>query len=57
MQYSLLVRDIEWEVTDVCSREGIGLLPWSPLKGGHFLSPGINAMIFKMFSPEKMLQS
>jgi len=33
MQYSLLVRDIEWEITDVCKREGVGLLPWSPLKG------------------------
>lgn len=33
-QYSLLVRSSEWEVKDVCLNEGIGLLPWSPLKGG-----------------------
>jgi aryl-alcohol dehydrogenase-like predicted oxidoreductase len=33
-QYSLLCRQIEWEVTDVCERENVALLPWSPLKGG-----------------------
>jgi aryl-alcohol dehydrogenase-like predicted oxidoreductase len=33
-QYNLLVRDIEFEVTDVCRNEGIGILPWSPLAGG-----------------------
>ncbi|XP_071830344.1 1-deoxyxylulose-5-phosphate synthase YajO-like [Apostichopus japonicus] len=33
-QYSLLVRDPETEFTDVCKIEGLGLLPWSPLKGG-----------------------
>ena len=37
MQYNLLVREIEYEVTDVCKRVGIGLLPWSPLKGVPFL--------------------
>ena len=35
MQYSLLVRDVEFEITDVCKREGIALLPWSPLKGDY----------------------
>lgn len=33
-QYSLLCRQVEWEVTPVCEREGVGFLPWSPLKGG-----------------------
>jgi aryl-alcohol dehydrogenase-like predicted oxidoreductase len=33
-QYSLLVRDIEFELVDVCRNEGIGILPWSPLGGG-----------------------
>jgi len=36
MQYNLLVRNIELEVTEVCKREGLGLLPWSPLKGKGF---------------------
>lgn len=34
VQYSLLCRETEFEVTDVCEREGLGVLPWSPLKGG-----------------------
>ncbi|MPZ83965.1 MAG: aldo/keto reductase [Actinophytocola sp.] len=33
-QYNLLVRDIEFELVDVCRNEGIGMLPWSPLGGG-----------------------
>jgi len=33
-QYNLLERGIEWEVTDVCFNEGIGIIPWSPLRGG-----------------------
>ncbi|XP_006823633.1 1-deoxyxylulose-5-phosphate synthase YajO-like [Saccoglossus kowalevskii] len=33
-QYSLLVRGLEYELVDVCKNEGIGILPWSPLKGG-----------------------
>jgi aryl-alcohol dehydrogenase (NADP+) len=33
-QYNLLVRDIEFELIDVCLNEGIGVLPWSPLAGG-----------------------
>jgi aryl-alcohol dehydrogenase-like predicted oxidoreductase len=33
-QYSLLCRQTEWEVTEVCERENVALLPWSPLKGG-----------------------
>jgi aryl-alcohol dehydrogenase-like predicted oxidoreductase len=33
-QYNLLVRDVEFELVDVCRNEGIGILPWSPLAGG-----------------------
>lgn len=33
-QYSLLVRTMEWELTDVCVNEGLGIIPWSPLRGG-----------------------
>jgi len=40
-QYSLLCRETEWEITDVCERENVALLPWSPLKGG-WLSGKVN---------------
>ncbi|KAK7503552.1 hypothetical protein BaRGS_00005091 [Batillaria attramentaria] len=33
-QYSLLQRESEIEAFQVCKLEGIGVLPWSPLKGG-----------------------
>ncbi|ELU02102.1 hypothetical protein CAPTEDRAFT_176514 [Capitella teleta] len=33
-QYSLLTRHSELEIFDVCQNEGIGVMPWSPLKGG-----------------------
>lgn len=33
-QYSLLVREIEWEVVPASLDAGLGLLPWSPLGGG-----------------------
>jgi aryl-alcohol dehydrogenase-like predicted oxidoreductase len=33
-QYSLLAREIEWEIVPACRAEGLGLLPWSPLGGG-----------------------
>lgn len=33
-QYSLLIRDIEFELVEVCQNENIGILPWSPLAGG-----------------------
>ena len=33
-QYSLLVREIEWEIVPACRAEGLGLLPWGPLGGG-----------------------
>jgi aryl-alcohol dehydrogenase-like predicted oxidoreductase len=36
-QYSLLSREIEWEVIPAALHNEIGLLPWSPLAGG-FLS-------------------
>ena len=33
-QYSLLVREIEWEIVLAAQENGLGLLPWSPLGGG-----------------------
>jgi aryl-alcohol dehydrogenase-like predicted oxidoreductase len=33
-QYSLLVREIEWEIVPAVLDAGMGLLPWSPLGGG-----------------------
>jgi len=33
-QYNLLSRATEWELFPVCENEGIGVIPWSPLKGG-----------------------
>ena len=34
MYYSLVGRDIEHEVVPLCRREGLAVLPWSPLSGG-----------------------
>jgi aryl-alcohol dehydrogenase-like predicted oxidoreductase len=36
-QYSLVERNIEYEILPVCLEEGLGVIPWSPL-GGGFLS-------------------
>jgi aryl-alcohol dehydrogenase (NADP+) len=33
-QYSLVVREIEWEIVPAALDAGLGLLPWSPLAGG-----------------------
>src|SRR5712672_4803726 len=33
-QYSLLVREIEWEIVPAALDAGLGLLSWSPLGGG-----------------------
>lgn len=33
-QYSLIVREIEWEIVPAALDTGLGLLPWSPLGGG-----------------------
>src|SRR5206468_5162746 len=33
-QYSLLVREVEWEIVPSALANGLGLLPWSPLGGG-----------------------
>ena len=33
-QYSLIVREVEWEVVPAALDVGLGLLPWSPLGGG-----------------------
>jgi aryl-alcohol dehydrogenase-like predicted oxidoreductase len=32
--YNLLDRSIEWELLPVCRAEGVGVIPWSPLRGG-----------------------
>lgn len=32
--YNLLDREIEWELVEVCRNEGLGIIPWSPLRGG-----------------------
>jgi aryl-alcohol dehydrogenase (NADP+) len=34
-QYSLLVREIEWEIVPAAQDAGLGMLPWSPLGGGY----------------------
>ncbi len=34
-QYSLIVREIEWEIVPAAQDAGLGLLPWSPLGGGY----------------------
>lgn len=36
-QYSLIERNIEYEILPACLEEGLGVIPWSPL-GGGFLS-------------------
>ncbi|SHM39394.1 aldo/keto reductase [Gracilibacillus kekensis] len=33
-QYNLLTRATEWELIEVCENEGLGVIPWSPLRGG-----------------------
>jgi aryl-alcohol dehydrogenase-like predicted oxidoreductase len=32
--YNLLDRSTEWELIPVCMNEGLGVIPWSPLRGG-----------------------
>ncbi len=32
--YNLLDRSMEWELVPVCLDEGLGIIPWSPLRGG-----------------------
>jgi aryl-alcohol dehydrogenase-like predicted oxidoreductase len=32
--YNLLDRSTEWELLQVCRNEGLGVIPWSPLRGG-----------------------
>ncbi len=32
--YNLLDRTVEWELVPVCQNEGLGIIPWSPLRGG-----------------------
>ncbi|WP_026928908.1 aldo/keto reductase [Glycomyces tenuis] len=32
--YNLLDRETEWDLIPVCRNEGVGVIPWSPLRGG-----------------------
>jgi aryl-alcohol dehydrogenase-like predicted oxidoreductase len=32
--YNVLDRSCEWELLPVCEAEGVGVIPWSPLRGG-----------------------
>lgn len=32
--YNLLDREMEWGLVSVCLNEGVGIIPWSPLRGG-----------------------
>jgi aryl-alcohol dehydrogenase-like predicted oxidoreductase len=32
--YNLLDRELEWDLVPVCLNEGVGVIPWSPLRGG-----------------------
>ncbi len=32
--YNLLDRSTEWELLPICQNEGLGVIPWSPLRGG-----------------------
>ncbi|MBZ0295430.1 MAG: aldo/keto reductase [Anaerolineae bacterium] len=32
--YNLLDRSLEWELVELCVSEGVGIIPWSPLRGG-----------------------
>jgi aryl-alcohol dehydrogenase-like predicted oxidoreductase len=32
--YNLLDREVEWDSVQVCLAEGLGVMPWSPLRGG-----------------------
>jgi aryl-alcohol dehydrogenase-like predicted oxidoreductase len=32
--YNLLDRELEWELLPICLNEGLGIIPWSPLRGG-----------------------
>lgn len=32
--YSLIARDVEYELVSLCNDQGLGLTPWSPLAGG-----------------------
>jgi aryl-alcohol dehydrogenase-like predicted oxidoreductase len=32
--YNLLDREVEWGLVPVCLNEGVGIIPWSPLRGG-----------------------
>jgi len=33
-QYHLLCRSVEWDLVKICNKQGLGIIPWSPLAGG-----------------------
>ncbi|WP_327679185.1 aldo/keto reductase [Streptomyces sp. NBC_00467] len=33
-RYSLLSRELEWELAPMCEEQGVAVIPWSPLAGG-----------------------
>ena len=44
--YNLLDRELEWEIVGLCRSEGLGIIPWSPLRGGWLTGKfhrGLNA--------------
>jgi aryl-alcohol dehydrogenase-like predicted oxidoreductase len=47
MFYSLVGRDVEHEVVPLCLKEGLALLPWSPLAGGFLTGK------YRLDKPEK----
>ncbi|XP_077985204.1 1-deoxyxylulose-5-phosphate synthase YajO-like [Glandiceps talaboti] len=65
-QYNLLSRWTELELTDVCRNEGLGLLAWSPLKGGwltgkirreHTEAPPNSRILFSEMNPQIIQES
>ncbi|MCA9894477.1 MAG: aldo/keto reductase [Anaerolineae bacterium] len=42
--YNLLDRAVEWELMEVCQNEGLGVIPWSPLRGGWLTGKYTRAM-------------
>jgi aryl-alcohol dehydrogenase-like predicted oxidoreductase len=32
--YNMIDRETEWELIPICRNEGLGVIPWSPLRGG-----------------------
>ncbi|EEW53307.1 oxidoreductase, aldo/keto reductase family protein [Limosilactobacillus antri DSM 16041] len=41
--YNLLYREDEWELIPICKQDGVMLMPYSPLAGGHLARPTWNS--------------